>query len=162
MTRLLVLSVLVAAPVALAAATVAIAPREVHPFLEWGVVDVEYMLVIEAEDGRTAFRRIGPDQCLAKYQDGPITCEEIDFSFAPPEVPPVVGSLLPPGTSPGGGGGGGGGNPRPPFDPLDPIRPVDPVPPIDPILPPIPLPATGWLFLLWIAAFLYMRKTSNG
>jgi len=149
MTRTLILAALTATP--LTAATIMV-PVSVHPFLEWGVADLEPMLVLEAEDGRTSFRRPGPDLCLWKYQDGPVTCPD-GFALAPPpDAPPITGALVPPGASlppsvtPGSPGGS--------FFPT-PVTPIVPIPPTTPI----PLPATVLLLIAALAALPWRKLT---
>ncbi len=133
-----------------AATIVFYAPMIFNPAEIWKVSDPE-MMTYEVVDGRPSFRRPGDEQCLEKFEDGPIPCDEVFFPEFPSE--PLIGGKLPdpvltqytpptpPIVPPVVVCCGGGTNPPPP-----------PPPP-----PPVPLPAAGFMLLASLLGLFFCK-----
>lgn len=158
MKRTASMALAVALAVPAAAATAIFTPmRIIYPAQVWGVADDEPMMV-QLINGMPSFRRPGDEQCLAKYSEGPVPCDEADMiEWGAPDpvlAPPGQGATVfvldrpetpfaPPDTDPWCCYGGGERDPG-----------NDPDPPV----PAVPLPWTGALLIAAIAAVFLLPK----
>ncbi len=137
----------------LAAATVAPPMFQlIYPAQIWGVADTE-PLAYRVVNGMPSFSRPGDEQCLAKFSDGPVPCDEID-SFDLVEIPPVISTVtvapvinaaLPPYA------------PTPWRDPVQEYCCTHVNPPPPPVVPSVPLPGGLWFMLTAIGVILLRR-----